>query len=117
MASRAVDEDPPHQLRRHREEMRTILPVHTLVIDKAQICLVDELGGLQAVAAALPAHVASREPMQLVIDNGRQSIQGFVIATAPGLQQRADVLASRSSRLHFPFVWSTRTQDSRIIAM
>ncbi len=85
MAARAVDEDPPHQLRGHREEVRAILPAHPLVIDQAQIRLIDELGGLQAMAAALPAHVASGEPMQLVIDNGRQSIQGFLIATAPGL--------------------------------
>src|SRR5262245_37643670 len=86
-----VDEDAPHRLSRDRKEMGAVLPVHALVVDQAHVSLVDQRGGLQAVAGALAFHVAVREVAKLLVHDRRQLSERALIATAPRAEERADV--------------------------
>jgi hypothetical protein len=67
--AREVDQDPPHQPRGHGEEMRTVLPADASAFDEAQIDFVDERGRLEAVPEVLSRHLATSDPMQLVVDD------------------------------------------------
>ncbi len=51
---RVIDGYTSHQTRRHRQEMRTILPSDPLDIHQSHVGFVDKRGGLQAVAARSP---------------------------------------------------------------
>ena len=68
LGSREVDENPPHQPRGHREEMRAILPLHLPYVDEPDKGFVDQRRGLQGVADAFVRHVAACEAAQLVMD-------------------------------------------------
>src|SRR6266545_6678871 len=84
---RGVDQNPSHHPRAYRKEMRPIGPIEIPGIDQPQIRLVHERSGLQAVSGALVPHVAARHPVQLLVDEWRQAIEGRRISAAPGLQQ------------------------------
>ena len=72
---------------RHREEVRTVLPPHLIDLHELQVGLVHECGGLESVALALPAHVAARQPAELVVDERREGVERSLIPGAPGQQQ------------------------------
>jgi hypothetical protein len=63
--------------------VRPILPVHVLRIYQPQVSLVDEGGGLQAVARSFAAHAPSGDPLQLLVDEGSQSSERALVARAP----------------------------------
>ena len=86
-----VDEDPPHQPRGHGEEMRTVLPADASAFDEAQIDFVDERGRLQAVPEVLSRHLATSDPMQLVVDDRDQPVECRVIALSPCDEESRDV--------------------------
>jgi hypothetical protein len=50
-----VDEDATHHLGRDAQEMGAVLPDDALLIDEAQVGLVNERGGLERVPRLLPA--------------------------------------------------------------
>jgi hypothetical protein len=93
--AREIDQDAPHQLRRHREEMRAILPPHLARINQPQIGLVDQRRGLQRVARLLAVHVVSGQSAQLFINQRHELLQRQLIASAPGQQQMSDFLDRR----------------------
>ena len=53
--ARVVDEDAPHDARRHGEEVRAIVPGNGFPVDQPDVRLVDEGRGLEAVARRSPA--------------------------------------------------------------
>ena len=81
--SREVHEDAAHQSGGHREKVRPILPVHVLRIHKPEVGLVDESGGLEAVARSFAAHAASGDPLQLLMDEGGESSECGLVARSP----------------------------------
>ena len=89
--AREVDEDPPHQPRGHGEEMRTVLPADASAFDKAQIDFVDERGRLEAVPGVLSRHLATSDPMQLVVDDRDQPVECRVIALSPCDEEFRDI--------------------------
>ena len=91
VAPRVVNQNPSHELCRHGEEVGPVLPAHALVIHEPQVSFVDQGGGLQTVAGALPPQVVPGEPAQFVIDDWRQLIEGVLIPVAPGAEQGAHV--------------------------
>jgi hypothetical protein len=82
-----IDQDASHDLRRDGEEMRTIGPVNIPLIDEANVSLIDQSGGLESVAFSFPAHVAPREPVQFVVDQGVQLVECGLISLAPLSEQ------------------------------
>src|SRR5206468_11193692 len=86
-----VDENPPHQPRRHCEEVRAVLPLNPLHFNKPQICLVDECGRLQRVTAPLMEQVTRGKAAQLVVDERQQRVERVRFTPVPGQEQRRRV--------------------------
>jgi hypothetical protein len=84
---RVVDEDPPHQLRGDREEMRPVLPLHVTLIDQLQIRLVHKRRGLQRVVRALAPEVPPGQRLQFGVDHGHHSVEGFLVASPALLEE------------------------------
>jgi len=75
-----MSEDAPHQPRRHREEVCPVLPFHSLDVDQPQVRLVDERSGLKTVTGSLTPHMGSGNPVQLVVHERNQLVQGHLVA-------------------------------------
>jgi len=99
---RMLYQNAPHQLRRNREKMGAILPVHALIIHQAQVGFVDQCRGLETVAVALTLHVATRQAVELVINDGGQPFERSLVSVAPGAEKRAYIGFSRLPRLCRP---------------
>ena len=102
VATRVVDEDAAHCLRRCRHEMGAVLPVHALVIDQPQVGFVDQGRGLQAVAGALAPHVVVRQTTEFVVDDRHQEGERKLIPVAPRSEKRADVAWNWFTRASAP---------------
>ena len=74
--------------------MDAVLPVDLLRTYQAQIGLIDERGRLQAVPGSLASHAATRDAMQLLVDERHQLLEGSIVAPAPGEQQGGDAAGS-----------------------
>src|SRR5215472_2911064 len=96
VTSGVLHEDAPHHLRRHREKMRTVLPLHLFVVHQSRIRFVDQGGGLQAVAWPLAAHVMASQAPELVVNDRRQAVECARIPRTPGAEQIADISAGSS---------------------
>src|SRR5262249_26968372 len=57
--ARRVDEDPAHLSRGQREEMRPIVPVHSIDVDHPQVDLVDERRWRERMVRTLSAQIAA----------------------------------------------------------
>ena len=96
VAPRVLDQNTTHDLCRHREEMRAIVPLHARVIHQPHIGLVDQGRGLQAMAGTLAPHVAARQSVELVIYESGQPFERTRVSVAPRAEQLAHlVLAAR----------------------
>jgi hypothetical protein len=78
-------------LRRNREEVGAIFPLHSLAVHQIKVSLINQGSGLQAVARAFPTHIIPGEPTQFVVDDGRQLIEGSLTPFAPGAEQCAHI--------------------------
>ena len=72
--------------------MRPIGPTDIFLIDQADVCFVDECSGLEGVTFSLAAHVASREPVQLFVDQRIQLVECGLIPFAPLSEQLSDLM-------------------------
>ncbi len=91
VAASMFHQNAPHQLGRPREKMRSILPLHALVIHQANVGFVYQGRRLQAVAGAFASHVAARQAAEFVIDDGGQPLERGSFSVAPGSEQAAHV--------------------------
>ena len=66
------------------------LPVDLAHVDKAEVDLVDDCGGLQGVALAFVLHIPAGDQAQFGIHVLRQPVQGRFVTAAPGFQQSGD---------------------------
>jgi hypothetical protein len=83
MTPRVIDQNAPHDLRRDREEVGTIRPVHILLIDQANVRFVYQGSGLECVVFSLAAHVTASQAVQFVVDEGIQLVQSGLVSLAP----------------------------------
>ena len=104
--ARMVDEDPPHELRRHAEELRAIEPRHALLAHQADVGLVHERRRLQCVIAALAPQVGGGPLSKLLIDEGHQILSRLQVPAPPRLEQLTDR----------PDVWSPSGSTSPDVA-
>ena len=97
LRARVVDEDATHHTSAHREEMRAVLPRDRLPVDKTDVGFIDERRGLQAVPHALPRHAASRDLVQLLMNQRDQSLAGSHVAFPPLEKERGDIRVAFSN--------------------
>ena len=65
-----------------------VLPLHPLIVHQAQISLVYQCRGLQAVPRALASHAPAGQSVEFPIDDGRQLLKGTFVSVAPGTERR-----------------------------
>ena len=70
--------------------MRAVLPCDRFPVDQTDEGLVDECGGLEAVFWALSGHAAAGNPVELLMDEWDQPLEGTFVALTPLEQQRRD---------------------------
>ena len=68
--------------------------IHLAHADQPQIRFVDQRGGLQCVAGALPADVTMRQAPQFVVHEGNQLCECSFVTRSPGSQQRCGAVRS-----------------------
>jgi hypothetical protein len=66
--ARVVQQDAAHHGCGQPDKLGAVPPVHAPLVHQPQVCLVDERGRLQRVAAPFAAHVRSRNPAELLVD-------------------------------------------------
>jgi hypothetical protein len=86
-----VDEDAPHDLCGDTKEMSPTPPIDLPLIDKSQICFVDERRRLQGVPRPLATKLAPGDTAQLGIHERQQLIESAVVPATPIVEQRRDV--------------------------
>ena len=72
--------------------MRAIGPVNVSLVYETDVSFVDERGSLKSVTFSFAAHVTACEPVQFVIDQRIQLIQGGLVSIAPLSEQLGDVV-------------------------
>jgi hypothetical protein len=72
-----------------------ILPLHALIIHKAHVGFMNQSRRLQAVTGTLAFHVAARQAVEFVINDGGQPRERALVSVAPGAEERAYVAHSR----------------------
>src|SRR4051812_27446774 len=97
----ALNQNPPHGLRRRAEEVRTILELPLSVITgKTKPRLMHERSRLQRVTGRFRHHFARRELAQLLIDERQQFFRRAWVALFYPLQNDGDVAhAERISKV------------------
>jgi len=82
-----LEQDVSHDLRRHREEMGAVLPVHVLHIDQREEGFVHQGGSLQRLPRTLVLHVMSSDAPQGWVNVRGQTLQRSLIAAGPGAKK------------------------------
>jgi len=84
-------------LRRHREEMSAILPLHALIAHEAHVSLIHQRRRLQALAWTLASHVAARQSVELLIHDRGQPFERARVSVGPRAEQLAHLIVGRPS--------------------
>ena len=79
-----VNQNHPHHLGCHGEEVSAVPPAHLSFIDQLQIRFVYQVRGLQSMTGAFVPESAPGEAAQLLIDQRRQSVERGSLSVAPG---------------------------------
>src|ERR1700761_8103000 len=80
-ASRIIDKDLPHQVRRDSQKMDTVFRAERLLIDQPQIGFIDQRSTLQGVIWPLASQVIARDSAQLFIDERNEPFKRILIST------------------------------------
>ena len=91
MGARTIDEDAPHHLGRHREELRAVLPDGAILIDQTKVDLVHERRRLQRLTRALAPKERRRSPSELIVHSRDQLIPRLEVALVPCLEKGGDI--------------------------
>ncbi len=84
--ARVVYEHSPHHVSRKADEMFTAVPIDILV-NKAQIRLIDQGSRLQGVVRPLAPHVGIGNAMELCVHERQESFSRCLIAGMNGLKK------------------------------
>ena len=87
---RVVDQDVTHRARRHREEMRAVLPRDVIQANELEVRLVRERGGAQRVAGPFVPQRAVRQTAQRVVDQRHEPVERLPVAAAGFAEQACD---------------------------
>lgn len=90
-----VDEDSAHDPCCHGEKMSAILPSDLLGIDEANVGLIDQRRGLEAMTDPLAGHAATRDTVEFSLNKRDQSRESLVAPLSPRLEERRHVVWRR----------------------
>jgi len=82
-----VDQDAPHHVGGHAEEVGAIAPLHSALIDEAHIGFVHQRCRLKRVPRRLVPHVSGSETAKVVVDQRHELLKGLTLAVAPRNQE------------------------------
>src|ERR1700722_6643472 len=82
--------------------MGAVLPLHALIVDQANVSLIDQGRRLERVAWAFALQIAVSQAVEFVVNDGGQPFECALVSVAPGAQQRAYVACLRLARLCRP---------------
>ena len=97
MPPRVLHQDLPHQLRGDAEEVGSILPLDSRLVDELQIDLIDQGGGGQRVVGTLASQRAPGGSPEFTVDNGKKFGERLLTPVAPVDKQLGDFV--RRSRI------------------
>ena len=86
-SSCTVEQDVPHNLRRHRKEVRPVLPVDVGYINQFQIGLMNEGRGLHRVPRTFVLELVSRDTPKGAINVWSEPVESSPIAIGPGTKK------------------------------
>ena len=117
VAPRVLHQNAPHHLRRHREEMGAILPLHALIAHEAHVRLIHQRRRLQAMAGTLAPHVAARQPVELVIHDRGQPFERTRVSVAPRAEQLAHLVLGRPPGCAVLCIWQELNCTAAVIVL
>jgi len=85
-----VDEDFPHQVGSHGEEVRAGLPRSSVLVQHSQIGLMNERRALESVIRALVPEMPAGELLQLCIDERQQTVEHASLPRPEADQELSD---------------------------
>jgi len=91
-----LHEYPAHQICGGPEKVRPALPADFPLVMEVNEGLVDKCGSLEGVSRGFMQHVPVSYPAQLLIHQGHQLIQGYLVAVSTPPQE----FSNPSERLH-----------------
>jgi hypothetical protein len=83
--ARVVHQNAAHDLGRHAEELRAVLPRGAVLFDQSEVCLVDEGRRLEGMLATLSPQVGRGAAMQFLIDQRHELVARGGIPSSPRL--------------------------------
>src|SRR5262249_41312720 len=87
LAASILDQDSAHGLGRGREEVPAAVPgLLGVVADKAEICLMDQGGGLQGLPRLLLGQTRSRQLAKFIVDQRQELLRGVWVAVLDLIQ-------------------------------
>src|SRR5262245_28955832 len=101
MPPRVLHQDLAHQIRGDAEEVGSILPLDTGLVDELQVYLIDQGGARQRVVRTLVSQRAPGDPPEFTVHNWKKVREGLLTPVAPVDKQLGD------------FVRRSRTAESR----
>lgn len=103
-AAGVIDQHPAHDAGCHSEELCPLAPLHPALVHEAEKRLVHEGAGVEGVVRPLAPQLAPRELLELGVDEGRETVEGVGVATAPCTQQLGHLrrFGIRAIRRHDP---------------
>lgn len=93
VSPRVIDQNASHDLRRDREEVRAIRPVHILLINQPDIGFIYQGSSLKCVVFSLAAHVTAGEAMELVVHQRVQLVQSGLVPFTPLSEQFSNLMS------------------------
>ena len=64
----SIDQNFAHQLRRHAEEVRSVLPPDIVPTDQSNVRFMDQRRCLQRMVRAFAGHIESRQPVKFLLN-------------------------------------------------
>ena len=78
-----VDQDVTHHLCTHGVEMRTVVPLETILTGKFQIRFVDQRGCLQSMTRPFLAHLPASDATEFVVYERIEFVERRPVAPTP----------------------------------
>jgi hypothetical protein len=88
VAAGVVHQDLAHEAGGDGDEVHPVLRFNGVLPGEPKIGLVNQVGGLHGVAGAFIAEIAVGEGSEILVDEGDESLQGFLIAGPPPHEQK-----------------------------